>query len=113
VQHQPLGSGLIAAPGLQEDQQGLAQPGVVLVSAARPASVPSTHGLSSSAVPSIMAIGAISPNVTARGADDPAASATAWSSPDDFPAEHYERSWTNRFQPYQLNQTGRRGLGLS
>jgi hypothetical protein len=35
------------------------------------------------------------------------------SSPDDFPAEHYERSWTNRCQPYQLNQTGRRGLGLS
>ena len=34
------------------------------------------------------------------------------SSPDDFPAEHYERSWTNRFQPHQLNQAGRRGLGF-
>jgi hypothetical protein len=34
------------------------------------------------------------------------------SSPDDFPAEHYERTWANRFQPHQLNQAGRRGLGL-
>ena len=25
---------------------------------------------------------------------------------------HYERSWTNRFQPDDLNDTGRRGLGL-
>ena len=31
VQHQLLGGRLVAAPGLQEDQQGLAQPGVVLV----------------------------------------------------------------------------------
>ena len=35
------------------------------------------------------------------------------SSPDDFPAEHYERNWPNRFQPNQLNQAGQRGLGLS
>ena len=35
------------------------------------------------------------------------------SSPDDFPAEHYERTWPNRFQPHQLNQAGQRGLGLS
>jgi len=34
------------------------------------------------------------------------------SSPSDFPAEHYERTWTNRFQPSDLNETGRRGLGL-
>jgi hypothetical protein len=34
------------------------------------------------------------------------------SSPSDFPAEHYERSWTNRFQLDDLNDTGRRGLGL-
>jgi hypothetical protein len=34
-------------------------------------------------------------------------------SPSDFPAEHYERTWPDRFQPAQLNETGRRGLGLS
>jgi hypothetical protein len=34
------------------------------------------------------------------------------SSPSDFPAEHYERSWPNRFQVGELNDTGRRGLGL-
>jgi hypothetical protein len=34
------------------------------------------------------------------------------SSPSDFPAEHYERTWANRFQPEDLNATGRRGLGL-
>ncbi len=34
------------------------------------------------------------------------------SSPDDFPAEHYERTWPDRFQPGDLNATGRRGLGL-
>jgi hypothetical protein len=34
------------------------------------------------------------------------------SSPSDFPAEHYERTWTNRFQVDDLNETGRRGLGL-
>jgi hypothetical protein len=36
----------------------------------------------------------------------------AGSSPDDFPAEHYERTWAGRFRPEDLNQTGRRGLGL-
>jgi hypothetical protein len=35
------------------------------------------------------------------------------SSPSDFPAEHYERDWPNRFQPRDLNDTGRRGLGLN
>jgi hypothetical protein len=35
------------------------------------------------------------------------------SSPSDFPAENYERTWTNRFQPHDLNDTGRRGLGLA
>jgi hypothetical protein len=34
------------------------------------------------------------------------------SSPDDFPAEHYERGWAGRFGPADLNETGRRGLGL-
>jgi Gig2-like len=35
------------------------------------------------------------------------------SSPSDFPAEHYERTWPNRFLFEDLNQTGRRGLGLA
>jgi Protein of unknown function (DUF1479) len=35
------------------------------------------------------------------------------SSPGDFPAEDYERTWTNRFQLTDLNETGRRSLGLS
>lgn len=35
------------------------------------------------------------------------------SSPSDFPAEHYERAWDNRFKPESLNSTGRRGLGLA
>jgi hypothetical protein len=35
------------------------------------------------------------------------------SSPTDFPAEHYERTWDNRFSADQLNTTGRRGLGLA
>ena len=37
----------------------------------------------------------------------------AGDSPSDFPEEHYERTWPDRFQPSQLNATGRRGLGLS
>ena len=35
------------------------------------------------------------------------------SSPGDFPEEHYERTWPNRFRPESLNDTGRRGLGLA
>lgn len=35
------------------------------------------------------------------------------SSPDDFPAEHYERTWPSRFGLNELNDIGRRGLGLS
>ena len=35
------------------------------------------------------------------------------SSPSDFPDEHYERDWRDRFRLEDLNQTGRRGLGLS
>ncbi|MDQ0381266.1 DUF1479 domain-containing protein [Amycolatopsis thermophila] len=35
------------------------------------------------------------------------------SSPADFPAEHYERTWTGRFTYDQLNDTGRRGLGFA
>ncbi len=34
------------------------------------------------------------------------------SSPSDFPGEHYEREWTDRFGVDELNATGRRGLGL-
>ena len=34
------------------------------------------------------------------------------SSPSDFPGEHYERTWSNRFQADDLNETGRRGLGF-
>ena len=34
------------------------------------------------------------------------------SSPSDFPEEHYEREWPDRFQVSELNRTGRRGFGL-
>ncbi|MEU6815352.1 DUF1479 domain-containing protein [Streptomyces sp. NPDC046860] len=34
------------------------------------------------------------------------------SSPGDFPEEHYERDWPDRFPARSLNATGRRGLGL-
>jgi hypothetical protein len=34
------------------------------------------------------------------------------SSPSDFPAEHYERDWPNRFHFDDLNTTGRHGLGI-
>ncbi|GLY96711.1 DUF1479 domain-containing protein [Actinoplanes sp. NBRC 103695] len=34
------------------------------------------------------------------------------SSPSDFPAEHYERTWLDRFRPEDLTDIGRRGLGL-
>ena len=34
------------------------------------------------------------------------------SSPRDFPDENYERDCPNRFQLADLNETGRRGLGL-
>jgi hypothetical protein len=34
------------------------------------------------------------------------------SSPADFPEEHYERSWPNRFTRADLNGTGRSGLNL-
>ncbi len=33
-------------------------------------------------------------------------------SPSDFPEEHYEASWPDRFSLDQLNEIGRRGLGL-
>ncbi len=35
------------------------------------------------------------------------------SSPSDFPEEHYERGWPNRFGLADLNETGRRSLGLT
>ena len=34
------------------------------------------------------------------------------SSPSDFPEEDYERGWSDRFGVDELNETGRRGLGL-
>jgi hypothetical protein len=37
----------------------------------------------------------------------------AGASPSDFPEEHYEREWPDRFQPEQLNETGRRGLDMA
>lgn len=33
-------------------------------------------------------------------------------SPDDFPAEHYEAGWATRFSPVELNDNGRRGMGM-
>ncbi|NNC23565.1 DUF1479 domain-containing protein [Salinisphaera sp. USBA-960] len=33
-------------------------------------------------------------------------------SPDDFPAEHYEANWSNRFTEDELNDIGRQGLCL-
>jgi Protein of unknown function (DUF1479) len=35
------------------------------------------------------------------------------SSPGDFPEEHYERSWPDRFSVESLNRTGRRAMGLA
>ncbi|HEX2550146.1 MAG TPA: DUF1479 domain-containing protein [Nocardioidaceae bacterium] len=35
------------------------------------------------------------------------------SSPSDFPEENYERGWSDRFGVDELNETGRRGLGLA
>ncbi len=35
------------------------------------------------------------------------------SSPTDFPEEHYERAWPDRFRADDLNDTGRRGLGIT
>jgi Protein of unknown function (DUF1479) len=37
---------------------------------------------------------------------------TTGSSPADFPPEHYERDWPNRFRLGDLNAIGRRGLGI-
>ena len=36
----------------------------------------------------------------------------AGNSPYDFPEENYEAAWTNRFGVDDLNDIGRRGLGL-
>jgi Gig2-like len=35
------------------------------------------------------------------------------SSPSDFPDEHYERTWEGRFRTDELNEIGRRGMGLA
>ncbi|HMM96096.1 DUF1479 domain-containing protein [Phycicoccus sp.] len=40
------------------------------------------------------------------------AALSAGDSPADFPEEHYERTWPDRFPADALNRTGRRGLGL-
>ncbi len=40
------------------------------------------------------------------------AALAAGSSPSDFPEEHYEQQWPNRFHVDDLNEIGRRGLGL-
>ena len=37
---------------------------------------------------------------------------TTGASPSDFPEEHYEGEWIDRFTVGELNETGRRGLGL-
>ncbi|WP_458369813.1 DUF1479 domain-containing protein [Pseudomonas fluorescens] len=37
----------------------------------------------------------------------------AGESPDDFPPEHYETAWKDRFKLEQLNAIGRNGLGIS
>jgi hypothetical protein len=37
----------------------------------------------------------------------------AGNSPSDFPAENYEADWPNRFHEADLNETGRRGLGMT
>ncbi len=37
----------------------------------------------------------------------------AGNSPSDFPEENYEADWPNRFAESQLNEIGRRGLGLT
>jgi hypothetical protein len=47
-----------------------------------------------------------------RYAADVRAAFATGSSPGDFPEEHYERTWAGRFRPEDLNDTGRRGLGL-
>ena len=41
----------------------------------------------------------------------PYAYSEAGRSPGDFPDEHYESDWPNRFQPEQLNEAARSGLG--
>jgi hypothetical protein len=34
------------------------------------------------------------------------------SSPSDFPEEHYESTWADRFGVQDLNEAGRSGLGF-
>jgi len=35
------------------------------------------------------------------------------SSPSDFPSEHYERQWPDRFSVEEVNDRGRRGFGIA
>lgn len=48
----------------------------------------------------------------ARYADRVRSSFLSGRSPDDFPEEHYEADWSDRFQVQDLNEIGRRGLGF-
>ncbi|RJS93626.1 DUF1479 domain-containing protein [Salinisphaera sp. Q1T1-3] len=48
----------------------------------------------------------------ARYAQSVAEAFTEGRSPDDFPEEHYETAWNDRFGPAELNAYGRRGMGL-
>ncbi|GAA2366177.1 YbiU family protein [Dactylosporangium salmoneum] len=48
-----------------------------------------------------------------RYAADVRAAFETGSSPSDFPEEHYERAWPDRFQLADLNPTGRRGMDLA
>ncbi|WP_306215490.1 YbiU family protein [Actinoplanes sp. RD1] len=47
-----------------------------------------------------------------RYAESVRAAFASGDSPSDFPPEHYERTWPDRFPPAALTDTGRRGLGL-
>jgi hypothetical protein len=49
----------------------------------------------------------------ARYAEDVADRFRAGESPSDFPKEDYETGWTDRFAEDDLNEIGRRGLGLT
>ena len=48
----------------------------------------------------------------ARYAESVRAALAEGRSPSDFPAEDYEKSWTGRFTEADLNDIGRRGLGI-
>ena len=45
-------------------------------------------------------------------ADDVRKAFRGGESPSDFPEEHYEVDWQNRYREDELNEVGRRGMGL-